>query len=73
MLNHKKTLPFNFTGTASEMECPKTQCTLNESPMCDNDTYMYQHKQYSSLQNSEKTVAKLFTDAEMKNATNGTL
>eukprot|EP00105_Crassostrea_gigas_P033695 XP_011457157.1 PREDICTED: uncharacterized protein LOC105349164 [Crassostrea gigas] len=58
-------------GTASEMECPKTQCTLNESPMCDNDTYMYQHKQCSSLQNSEKTLAKLFTDAEMKNATNG--
>lgn len=56
-------------GTASEMECPKTQCSLNELPKCDNDTY--QHKQYSSLQNSEKTLAKLFTDAEMIDATNG--
>lgn len=56
-------------GTASEMECPKTQCSLNELPKCNNDTY--QHKQYSSLQNSEKTLAKLFTDAEMIDATNG--
>lgn len=56
-------------GRASEMECPKTQCTLNEAPKCDNDTY--QHKQYSSLQNSEKTLAKLFTDAQIINATNG--
>lgn len=70
-MNHIKPLTFNFTVTASEMGCPKTQCTLNEAPKCDNDTY--QHKQYSSLQNSETTLAKLFTDAEMINATNGTL
>lgn len=51
------------------MECPKTQCTLNGSTTCGNDTYG--HKHYFSLPNSEKTLAKFYNDAEMINATTG--
>lgn len=53
------------------MECPKTQCALNKSTKCGNDTY--EHKHYSPLPNSEKTMAKFFSDVEMINVTPGTL
>lgn len=53
------------------MECPKTQCTLNESTTCGYDTNG--HKHYFSLPNSEKNLAKFLNDAEMINATTGML